>query len=203
MKQFTERCAHENQEEKLLPKGSAQYGKIVCADCGAFLKWMPFPTGLDGKVIPDCEDGPLPDLVGSQAQIKWATSLRARLLAELAVGGPKNLYLAARQIVQASWWIANRDKPVAQMHWPASWSGDEETVRPSPPAASEAAQPEPARSGFDATLEALEPEGWCRLCVTFDGGRSSGNLTFTRHELERVHRAIGLFLRRKYNSLDE
>lgn len=186
-----ERCEHEYREKKLLPKGSSHYGKIVCAHCGTFIQWMPFPTELGDVAVPDCDDGPMPDLVGSAAQIKWALSLRPVLLSQLEGNVPHKLFLAARQIREAAWWIANRSRPVAALRWPPAWQQDApqpqgEALDSSPPPSS------PVRSGFDVSLEPSAER--CVLRVTFDGGRSSGSFTLTLEELTKVQRAISSYL---------
>ena len=47
----------------------------------------------------------LPALVGSEKQVKWATTIRESVL---ALSWPPTTAAALRQIVDATWWIANK-----------------------------------------------------------------------------------------------
>jgi len=64
---------------------------------------------------------PLPPLQGSDRQVKWAESLRPRMLGSVATSNPK-LAAAMRSIDDATWWIANQSRSFSSWTWPKEWS---------------------------------------------------------------------------------
>lgn len=64
---------------------------------------------------------PLAELKGSPKQVSWAkASCRPRLLAAVAARNPVLAY-ALRTVDDATWFIANKDRPYSEIRWPDAW----------------------------------------------------------------------------------
>jgi hypothetical protein len=44
-------CAHSSTTTELMPHGSRHYAKLKCADCGAFLKFLPRPENVERRKL--------------------------------------------------------------------------------------------------------------------------------------------------------
>lgn len=44
-------CAHSSTTTELLPQESRHYAKLKCADCGAFLKFLPRPKNVERRKL--------------------------------------------------------------------------------------------------------------------------------------------------------
>lgn len=215
-------CAHGNTHVEELPAGNQHYGKEVCSDCGRFVRWIRAPEcPAENLVIPECEvSAPVCQLVGTPKQVSWAEMLRRERLPQLQAKGMddphwKKLAAAARQISDASWWIANRNSNLAAIRWPTQWRpGAAATAEAAParpvrpgrerPARPDLAEPkesqEPARPAFRVEIE---QEGSLHVMhVTFDG-RSGGTLRLTEVELKQVAQAINRVLNARTRSFSE
>lgn len=163
-------CTHSETETVLMPPGSRQYGRVLCKKCKRFLRWAPTPTvPLEELHIPDLVGAgeELPPLTGSRAQIDWAMSIRCSLLDRLEVwseGVPlrRRAYLAAQDIVDAAWWIANKDASPDAVKWPKAWLTppapkpvpEAKMAPPLPPVRRATPPPQPA---LTLPSEALDP----------------------------------------------
>jgi len=45
------RCPHTSTGTELLPQESRHYAKLKCADCGAFLKFLPRPENIERRKL--------------------------------------------------------------------------------------------------------------------------------------------------------
>jgi hypothetical protein len=45
------RCAHTATTTELMPPDSRHYAKLKCADCGAFLKFLPRPENVERRKL--------------------------------------------------------------------------------------------------------------------------------------------------------
>jgi|PlaIllAssembly_1097288.scaffolds.fasta_scaffold05025_4 hypothetical protein len=118
------RCQTEANHQVLTPEGP-HYGKVVCALCGTWLAWLPRPAApLNMAKLPKVEPGyQLPPLTGvSQKQIDFGVRCRANMLGRLQTSLVKEVYEAMQTIKDSTFWIANNDKPAAQIRWPQEWS---------------------------------------------------------------------------------
>jgi len=101
------------------PSGSPHHAAERCGACGRFLRWLPRPAG----VIPDhCLEAAVPraspvPLRGTARQVEWATSIRTDLLRRAAA--QPRLAQLLMTIDDATWFIANRGRPLEQLRWPA------------------------------------------------------------------------------------
>jgi hypothetical protein len=62
---------------------------------------------------------PVP-LRGTGGQIKYAESCRDSILYRAKKSGNGILHSVAMCVTDATWFIANKDKPLDQIHWPAA-----------------------------------------------------------------------------------
>jgi hypothetical protein len=44
-------CAHSSTTTELMPQESRHYAKLKCADCGAFLKFLPRPENVERRKL--------------------------------------------------------------------------------------------------------------------------------------------------------
>lgn len=200
-------CGHGTTYVEELPPGSQHFGKEMCSDCGKFVRWVPAPDcPAENLVIPECEvSAPVCQLMGTPKQVSWAEMLRRERLPQLQAKGCddphwKKLAAAARQISDASWWIANRNSNLAAIRWPTQWRPGAAPAPPSTPAAVRQPRPgreRPARPDLEVaasqarsfTVE-IEQEGEMHVMhVTFDG-RSGGTLRLTEDELKQLAQAV-------------
>lgn len=106
-----------------LPDGP-HYGKVICAVCARFLRWLPFPSvPLEKLIVPPAPPAgtPLPDLIGTTGQVSWAGELRRTMMLKAAASLPSNIAEAALTITDATWWIANKDRDPVDYRWPRTW----------------------------------------------------------------------------------
>ena len=118
------RCGSEANNQEVMPPSGPHYGKLVCASCGNFLQWLPWPRKpIDPAKMPSHPQGaPLPALKGaSDKQVLFGEKCRAEMLLRVT-SLEQSLWSAIQTIDDATWWIANRDKSVASIHWPHTWS---------------------------------------------------------------------------------
>lgn len=116
-------CGSERLKTELCESGP-HYAKLRCSDCGRFIKFVPRPSGSGGpppeavlaQVRP--RENPAP-LRGSEAQVKFAASCRDSILYRAKKSGNGILHSVALCVADASWFIANKDKPLDAIHWPA------------------------------------------------------------------------------------
>jgi hypothetical protein len=116
-------CNSEANNQMLTPEGP-HYGKLVCASCGRFLAWLPRPVlPINPAKLPSHPIGvPLPKLQGkSPAQIAFGENCRYAVIARLKEQSSP-MMAAALTIQDATFWIANCKKDVAQIRWPPEWS---------------------------------------------------------------------------------
>jgi hypothetical protein len=119
------RCGvHEAVRLERMPLGHVHYGKRVCGNCGAFLGWQAKPEPVPGTGPSDAvlalvhrRNKPAP-LRGTPSQLRFAHSLRHTLLfrAERAAAGI--LHAVATCVRDATWFIANQNKPLNAVRWP-------------------------------------------------------------------------------------
>jgi hypothetical protein len=57
-------------------------------------------------------------LRGTEAQVKFAESCRGSILYRAKRSNNGILHAVALCVADASWFIANKDKPLAEIHWP-------------------------------------------------------------------------------------
>ena|SRR5438128_3692 len=100
------------------------YAKLVCEDCGRFLRWLPAP-GSEGGRPPDwlleaaeAYTGEPVELRGTPKQIGWAETIRHRALLAARHRGDDQLVAVFGVIVAASWFIANRARNAWEVRWP-------------------------------------------------------------------------------------
>ena len=77
------RCGSEANNQEVMPPSGPHYGKLVCASCGNFLQWLPWPRKpIDPAKMPSHPQGaPLPALKGaSDKQVLFGEKCRAEML---------------------------------------------------------------------------------------------------------------------------
>ena len=67
---------------------------------------------------------------GSDAQIRWAESLRDKLLDEWESDLPHEVVDAVCTITDATWWIANKDAEAGEIKWPRAWAEKQQRLAP-------------------------------------------------------------------------
>jgi hypothetical protein len=114
-------CDSTDLDARPRPPGHPHHAKAACRRCERFVKWMPRPAGP----IPDyCLDaartrpGPA-ELVGTKAQVKWARAIRDWMLVRAERDGRPRLAMLIRAIADSTWFIANRDRDLDTLRWPA------------------------------------------------------------------------------------
>lgn len=116
-----QRCGSKETRIELCTTGP-HYGKVLCSDCGRFIKFAPRPSGGDApadvmeRVVP--RTSPV-RLRGSERQVQFAESCRDQLLYRTKHGGRPDLHAVAMCVADSSWFIANKEKPLAEIRWPS------------------------------------------------------------------------------------
>lgn len=121
-------CGHTNTKVERVVN-SVHYGKEVCNDCGAFVRWVSGPKpGIGTLRLPQFDViPPLATLKGSERQVQWAKSLREEMLTRFSARAQSDeafrpLYWAVRSLEDAGWWIANRNQASLEtFSWPRTW----------------------------------------------------------------------------------
>ncbi len=206
-------CGHGTTNVEVMPPGSQHYGKEMCSDCGKFVRWVPAPDcPAENLIIPDCEvSAPVCQLVGTPKQVSWADMLRRERLPQLQAKGQtdptwKKLAAAARQISDASWWIANRNCNLAAIRWPTQWRSGASPAPSAPPRPPRPGRERPARPDLEeAQLQPrsfsveIEQEGEMHVMHVMFDGRSGGTLRLTEGELRQMGKAVNRVL----NAIDQ
>lgn len=97
------------------------YAKLNCSECGRFIKFMPRPGGgeVPEAVLAKVTARTAPAaLRGTPAQIKFAESCRDSILYRAKKAGLGILHSVALCVVDASWFIANKDRRLNEIRWP-------------------------------------------------------------------------------------
>jgi hypothetical protein len=125
-------CGSPDTAEERCTSGP-HYAKLMCRACGITVKFLPHPRRpLAAYALPAGvpEGGPLPPLLGTEAQARFAASVRPRMLAQLSSALTPDQLAAVRSIDDAGWWLSHRDKPLDRFHWPRTWPLAAEGVTP-------------------------------------------------------------------------
>jgi hypothetical protein len=122
------KCGTDEVVRTLMGPESPHYAKLECID-GHFIKWLRTPPVEVGglNLPPGIPEGqPLPALSGSPAQVEYAKSVRPAKLAAIKAEpmATERLLAAMRGITSASWWIANKERPLAEIRWPKEWRSE-------------------------------------------------------------------------------
>jgi hypothetical protein len=57
-------------------------------------------------------------LRGTPGQVAWAQAIRVGLLAEARRAGDLDAAAVIASVIDSSWFIANRGRPIARLRWP-------------------------------------------------------------------------------------
>jgi hypothetical protein len=72
--------------------------------------------------LPPYELGRKGALIGSEGQIKWASSIfKEKMAAWIRAGLPDRIMNALVYIKDAAWWISNKDAEINNIGWPSDW----------------------------------------------------------------------------------
>jgi hypothetical protein len=102
--------------------GGPHHAKLACAGCGRFLRWLPRPDpGIPlSELAASLRSRPGPaELTGTPTQVRWARSIRDRMLSDARRSGDRDRAAVLAGIADASWFIANRNRPPGEIRWPA------------------------------------------------------------------------------------
>jgi hypothetical protein len=103
------------------------HAKLVCARCETYIRWLPKPTpvvGLENLLLPEPlpRGAALPPLVGTDKQIRFAEKVRREMLRAAWNAGHRDLARSMATIVEAGWWLSNRDTAdVGKLKFPSTW----------------------------------------------------------------------------------
>ena len=116
------KCGCEANNQVLTPEGP-HYGKVICENCKGWLAWLPRPAlPIDPAKVPQQEpDAPLPPLTGaSERQIAFGERCRVSMMLRSDLS--PHLYSGMQTITEATFFIANHERPAKAIRWPKEWS---------------------------------------------------------------------------------
>ncbi len=68
-------------------------------------------------------------LRGTEGQVRWAETIRAGLLRQARRAGRLDLVPVLLSTADATWFVANRDRALDRLHWPALSQTDSQATR--------------------------------------------------------------------------
>jgi hypothetical protein len=132
------------------------HAALRCAECNRWLKWLPKPAGPAGPCPPRVLAlalglMPLARLHGTERQVEWARTIRAKMLSAARRDGDAVALVVTKAVADSTWFIANQDRQLDGLKWPdARQLAGADAEQPA-----DVAPPEPARVGRSATPEDL------------------------------------------------
>lgn len=118
------RCRSTEAKTVLMPEGHTHHARLMCGNCDRQLGWLPKPRNSIARPNPAVQalirrrPRPAP-LTGSEDQVKFARSVRASMIAWAESQGRDNLRMLLSCVTDASWFLANRDRRLDDLTWPA------------------------------------------------------------------------------------
>lgn len=112
------RCGSATLVEVPTPEGP-HYAKLVCEECGGFIKWLPRPAPAAMPVVDRPDAAPLAEIAAkSEAQAEAARSIRADWLRKCRGAGLARTAKVLSSVIDASWFLANRNRGLDELKWP-------------------------------------------------------------------------------------